>query len=806
MNKLIFILPVFFLSSVSISHAQETDKITPVLAKKILAKNSGNDLTVWIYFTDKGANLDQKLATAEQALGRRSLERRKRSLKNKALISFYDVPVLDAYIEEVSPLLTKLRHRSKWLNAISATVKKNKLSEIAALSFVKSIDIVRKGKYNIETLHAKGFSKNIINTSAAYTLDYGPSLTQLEQINVPLVHDLGYSGEGIIVCLLDAGFRNINIHPAFSNMDILDAYDFVNDDNNVDDQPDDMGTGSHGTITLSTAGGFVEGELIGPAYNATFLLAKTENTESETQVEEDNWVAGAEWAEAKGADITSTSLGYVGFDDGTGYAPEDMDGNTAIITIASDIMAGLGVLVVNAAGNSGGGITTIGAPADGDSVLAIGAVNADGIKAGFSSVGPTADGRIKPDVMAMGAGTYAATGDSTYSTFNGTSLSCPLVAGGAALLWEMVPMATNMEIFEALKMSADNADNPNNEYGWGIIDIYAAYEYLVSQDTVAPVALCQNAAVELGMDGTATIGAIELDDGSTDNIGISAFYINMDTFTCDNIGTVDVTLTVVDMAGIEGNCTATVTVADNIAPVIDADILLDINAECEVINLPMPTATDNCAGSIIAVPNVSLPITAQGITQVTWTYDDGNGNIAAQTQNVILEDISKPNVVTQDITIDMNGEPSISIVPNQIDAGSTDNCGIGDMGLDISTFTAIGDYAVILSVEDINGNIATGTAIVSVINSIVGIADKTFADNLIVYPNPANDKAYLDFDNGSIDQVEIGIYNITGQLIKTINAYRSHDLISLSEIANGLYVFKVRTNDEIHFVKLMVAR
>ena len=310
-----------------------------------------------------------------------------------------------------------------------------------------------------------------------YDFNYGSSLTQLEQINVPVVHDLGYSGNGVIICVLDAGFNNLE-HQAFTSMNIANQWDFVNNDGNVDDEGD-MGSGSHGTMTLSTIGGFYEGQLIGPAFGATYLLAKTENTDSETQVEEDNWVAGAEWADALGVDITSTSLGYIDFDDGTGYSPAELDGNTAIITIAADIAAGKGILVVNSAGNGGGGTTTIGAPADGDSVLAIGAVYSDGSRTFFSSVGPTGDGRIKPEVMAMGSDVYVAdTYGNYYTTASGTSFSCPLTAGAAALLWEMVPNASNMDIFEALKMTANNADAPNNYYGWGIIDIYAAYEYL----------------------------------------------------------------------------------------------------------------------------------------------------------------------------------------------------------------------------------------------------------------------------------------------------------------------------------------
>jgi len=471
-NKLLFLL--LFLISTTLLFSQE-NKNTNYLNKQLVKKGADKSYTVWIFFKDKGENIKSKLNQAKADLTQASIKRRKKLFKNEDYVTYYDIPVATSYTSQLTPYLTKIRHQSKWLNAISAKVKGNQLKKIASFDFVKKIDIVRTRSYAKPQEHISGKDEQIKGT--AYTLNYGASLTQLEQINVPFVHDLGYTGNGVIICVLDAGFNNLG-HQVFDSMNIIDAYDFVNDDSNVDDEAD-MGNGDHGTMTLSTIGGFYEGELIGPAYGASYLLAKTENTESETQVEEDNWVAGAEWAEALGAEITSTSLGYIDFDDGSGYDASELDGNTATITIAADAMAALGVLVVNSAGNSGSGVTTIGAPADGNEVLAVGAVTSSGTRTSFSSVGPTGDGRIKPEVMAMGSGVVVASpSGNSYTTASGTSFSCPLTAGAAALLWEMVPAASNMEIFEALKMTADNANTPNNEYGWGIIDIYAAYAYL----------------------------------------------------------------------------------------------------------------------------------------------------------------------------------------------------------------------------------------------------------------------------------------------------------------------------------------
>ena len=469
-----FLLLVFILFS-TVLFAQKINKNSNYLQKQLLEKGVDNTYTVWIFFNDKGTNVKSKLQKSKVALSDASIKRRIKLFKNNDYVTFHDIPVEETYVNQVTPYLVKLRHKSKWLNAISAKVNGKQLDKIAKLSFVKSIDIVRKRTYNKTAPNKTNEIGD--NREIMYDLNYGSSLTQVEQINVPLVHDMGYTGNGVIICVLDAGFNNLE-HQSFDAMNILDAYDFVNDDANVDDEGD-MGTGDHGTMTLSTIGGFYEGQLIGPAYGASYLLAKTENTDSETQVEEDNWVAGAQWAEALGAEITSTSLGYIDFDDGTGYDASELDGNTATITIAADIMSSLGVLVVNSAGNSGPGPTTIGAPADGDEVLAVGAVTSSGTITSFSSMGPTGDGRTKPEVMAMGSGVVVAeTSGNSYTTASGTSFSCPLTAGAAALLWEMVPAASNMEIFEALKMTANNANSPNNQYGWGIIDVYAAYEYL----------------------------------------------------------------------------------------------------------------------------------------------------------------------------------------------------------------------------------------------------------------------------------------------------------------------------------------
>ena len=452
------------------AEAQENTKISRRLAHEIHTKQEQTH-SVWIYFSDKGPHAAEEVKTFEKQLPQKTINRRKKNMLPGNICNFRDLPLNKQYIETISPFLTKNRRESRWLNALSAEVSSQNIRRIAEFPFVNKIDLVLKLKKNYP--NTQSTINQSLNKSKDNKFNYGASYKQNELINIPAAHNLNYTGSGILICMADAGFNNLS-HPVFANLNIVATYDFVNNDENVGDE-DDLGSGSHGTKTLSIIAGFDEGQLIGPAFGAKYILVKTENTESETPVEEDNWIAAVEWAEYNyGPDIVSTSLGYLDW-----YEANDMDGNTAAITRAADIAAGYGILIVNSAGNSGNGTTTISAPADGDSVLTVGAVDSLRFRTSFSAVGPTADSRIKPDVMAMGAGvTTALPNDNGYTAGGGTSYSCPITAGGAALLMEMFPEASNMQIFEALKMSADKSEQPDNYYGWGIIDIIAAANYL----------------------------------------------------------------------------------------------------------------------------------------------------------------------------------------------------------------------------------------------------------------------------------------------------------------------------------------
>ncbi|HYU42278.1 MAG TPA: S8 family serine peptidase [Vicinamibacteria bacterium] len=453
-----------------------------------LDERPGAAQKVWVFFRDKGPDPSARLG--EVALSPRA--RARRALRGQTdRLTIEDVPLMPSYVTAVAARVARVRQQVAWINAMSVEASAAQVAEVEALPFVARVDLVRGyGRRPEDELLRRasvdlGPSDPVRRTrpatpaSAAPALDYGASAGQLNQIDVPAVHEMGLHGEGVTVAVFDAGFNTL-FHEAFAAMSIVDRHDFVNGDDDVGDGPD-RGEGSHGTATLSVLGGFAPGHLIGPAFNATFLLAKTEDTTSETPVEEDNWAAAAEWAEARGADVISSSLGYLTFDPGSpSYTFADMNGAVAISTRAADLAGARGVVVVNSAGNEGPNAlhNTLGAPADGLLVLAVGAVTSTGARASFSSVGPTSDGRTKPDVAAQGVAVTAAAPHtpSGYVTVSGTSFSCPLTAGVVALVLQARPSATVSEVEDALRATARQAGRPDNLLGWGIVDAAKAVQ------------------------------------------------------------------------------------------------------------------------------------------------------------------------------------------------------------------------------------------------------------------------------------------------------------------------------------------
>jgi serine protease AprX len=429
----------------------------------------------WIIFSDKGQerNDPQALAEAEARLSVRAKMRRAKVMSTGCLVDMTDLPVRPEYLQEIARHGLQIHAVSKWLNAVSVSGTAQQLRSVQQLSFVANqapVLCFAKRPVN-EPAKLKKFS-------TMTEFDYGASFNQNNIMKVPAVHNLGITGQGVLIALFDSGFR-LN-HEAFSKLKVLAEYDFIHKDANPDLEPGDVSSQiSHGTMVLSVLAGYSPGNLIGPAYAGEYILAKTEDTGSEKPIEEDYWIAAAEWADSLGADIISSSLGYNDW-----YEYRNMDGHTAPITRAADLAVKKGILVVVAAGNEGNGYWKyILAPADGDSVIAVGAVQGTGTIASFSSQGPTFDGRIKPDIVAMGVGVSCIAVPpnlgvgSNYSSMSGTSAATPLAAGAAALILSAHPDLTPMQVREALLKTADRAQNPDNTYGYGLIDAFAALNY-----------------------------------------------------------------------------------------------------------------------------------------------------------------------------------------------------------------------------------------------------------------------------------------------------------------------------------------
>lgn len=465
---------LFIFISFAIATAAE---IEPKLAQ-YLSEQNPHELNVWIFFKDKGPQEALSFSKASSFVSERALQRRAK-MGNENLIKFTDYPVYESYQEQISANVIRIRNESRWLNAVSARVSPVQIGLIKNLDFVESIHFLpgyKRRDVDWENEPAKSLSK------LSSDFGYGESDVQLLQIGVTALHNKGLSGEGIVIAMLDDGFNRYKTHRAFRNLKVLDTWDFINKDPDVADPNAQPVEGWHGTLTLSVVAGYVPDTLIGSAYNASFLLAKTEIDNQEIPQEEDNWVAGMEWAEARGADIINSSLGYTNW-----YSWQDLDGKTAITTKATIIAEKYGLIVVNSAGNDGySEVNTLGAPADGEFVITVGGINLLGDRWSRSSVGPTADGRIKPDVCALASGVFRASYvvDDGFLVGSGTSFSSPLTAGAIALLLEAFPYLKPEDVRNVIKKTASQAGNPDNLLGYGILNVEAAYNY-IQNDSLA---------------------------------------------------------------------------------------------------------------------------------------------------------------------------------------------------------------------------------------------------------------------------------------------------------------------------------
>ncbi len=429
-----------------------------------------------VYLKDK-ANTPFSALKPETFLSERAIARRQ---KQGIAITPADFPINPAYVLAIRQTGAKVLFTTRWLNGALVEATDAQLTAIRSLSFFKSLErnlpLATSTTAGVARLSA--VSEKL---GTQETVDYGRMREQLAMLGVPELNDKGFRGQGMLIAVLDAGFSRANelvyLKPLFDTKRVVDTYDFISRNANVYDDH------FHGLNVLSLLAANQPGVMVGAAPEASFLLYRTENEYSETPYEEATWILGSERADSLGADIISCSLGYNLFDDPKyNYTLKNLDGKTALVTRGAQHAARTGMLVVNSAGNEGNNAWRyITPPADADSILAVGAAFPNRTRAPFSSVGPTADGRIKPDVAAQGAGTVIGNDSGTggVSTGNGTSFSAPLIAGFAADLWQANPTLTAQQLRRAIQKAGHQAASPDSLLGYGIPTAQRAQEIIL---------------------------------------------------------------------------------------------------------------------------------------------------------------------------------------------------------------------------------------------------------------------------------------------------------------------------------------
>ena len=424
--------------------------------------------TYLVLLRDK-AGTSYSISRPDQFLSQRSILRRQ---KQNIPVLERDLPVNPAYVTQLQQTGAKIWFTSRWLNAVLIEATDATLASVQKLPLVKGLEFGR----SLASARLPAPVRPVSAGSAQQTrkfgelepLNYGASQEQVSQIGVDNMHRQGYHGETMLIGVLDAGFLNADkvgfLKPLFDEGRVLATYDFVRKETAV--YEDD----SHGLSCLSALAATADNQLYGTAFNAQFILLRTEDAATESRVEEANWLFGAEYADSAGVDVISSSVGYTQFDDASAsYTYADMDGKTALSTRAAQVATETGMVVVVAAGNEGNSAWRyLSAPSDAASVLAVGAVNQTGQRAAFSSVGPSADNRVKPDLAARGQGTVVGSPGGQILMGSGTSFAAPLVAGLAAGFWQAHPQLTATQVTEALRRSGSQSDNPDNELGYGI--------------------------------------------------------------------------------------------------------------------------------------------------------------------------------------------------------------------------------------------------------------------------------------------------------------------------------------------------
>lgn len=435
-----------------------------------------------VYLKDKKGS-PYSVKRPEEFLSQKAIERRN---KQKLVIDETDLPVNRTYLDKVESCGVRLINCSKWNNTVVVQTEDTTVMEkVVSLSCVDSVrkvatytslpepdkertkSVVNLGGDPEEKSFFAGFKDDLIERHLTSSYKYGNAYNQIKMLNGIKLHEQGYRGEGMTIAVIDGGFRNADVIPYFKNTKILGAKDFAFIGGNPYEEEE------HGTMVLSCIGANCRGQIIGTAPEASFWLLRSEDGHSEQMVEEDNWCAAVEFADSVGADVVSTSLGYTEYDnksDNVRYW--ELDGHTRLISKSASMGASKGMVLCQAAGNEGSYSRwkLISAPADGEDILTVGALTPKGEIAYFSSLGNSADNRIKPDVCAQGEECCVIDRDGEITTADGTSFATPITSGMVACYWQAHPELTAKEIISLIRSNGNNASHPNNVYGYGIPD------------------------------------------------------------------------------------------------------------------------------------------------------------------------------------------------------------------------------------------------------------------------------------------------------------------------------------------------
>jgi hypothetical protein len=508
----------------------------------------------WVELKDKDSTFN--IQQPQEFLSQKSIDRR---TKYHIAISETDLPVNKKYIKIIKEKGFRVIHSSKWLNAITIqSTKKNLIDSLSHLPFVSKIKYLGFLKFNddentpdepisineaLSVLESKFDNKK---SDYKDTNFYGKSYSQMNMLNIPKLHQMGFMGEGITIAIFDAGFKSANkigvFKFAFDSSLVKGTKDFIERNNNVFDDDD------HGIGVWSCMAAYKPYQLVGTSPKSNFWLLRTEYSSTESPIEETHWLAAAEFADSVGVDIINSSLGYSKFDDATlSYQYKDLDGKTTLISRAASMAAKKGILVLNSAGNDGGNdLNYLSAPADAFNVLSVGGVDEKRIYSSFSSVGPTADKRIKPDVAALGENVFIPSASNTFYQSNGTSYACPIVTGLVSCLLQSNPTKTNTEIFNAIRLSSSQYYAPDKFLGYGIPDAYLANkilggdkEYALKKDLILDASVLADNKVHLTLFlHTSQKVTIVIED--TRNLQSPPVFSG--TIECKNIGVNRITL------------------------------------------------------------------------------------------------------------------------------------------------------------------------------------------------------------------------------------------------------------------------